>query len=169
MKTFPSFLRVNSAPPILHRRLFVCAIFLTVFVFKMAGQIPGTLSFTTGPDHASGYSRMDVVWSGFSVPNTPGASYSINFGVLVNNGSSGQCVETSLTQASKNAVLTTGSVTASSSSVTLLVSNAGALGLSGPITLFSIYYVGTPGTSVSFSWRTSPSNQIVNINNPVQV
>ena len=136
----------------------------------MAGQVTeGTLTFQPGPGHPFGYSRMDVVWSNFVVPNTQGANYWLNFGVTINSGSSGRCVDVASTQGSKHPSLTTGTVYASSSSVEITASNIGPLNLTAQLTLFSIYYVGSPGSTVSFAWRTSPQNQVININNTSQV
>ena len=130
----------------------------------------GNLTFQPGTDHPSGYTRIDVVWSDFGFPYSPGTNYRLNFGVRINNGtSSGQCVDVALTEGSMNAALTTGSISASSTSVDLMASDIGSLGLTAPLTLFSIYYVGSPGGTVSFTWRTSPANQVIDLNNPTQV
>ncbi len=133
----------------------------------MTGQVtPGTLTFQPGPDHPFGYSRMDVVWSGFIIPNDPGTNYWLNFGVRLNDGSSiVQCVDVGFTQGSKHPSLTTGTVSASSSSVQIIATDIGSLNLTAPLTLFSIYYVSSPGTTVTFTWRTSPPNQVIDINN----
>ncbi|HHM21065.1 MAG TPA: hypothetical protein ENJ20_03480 [Bacteroidetes bacterium] len=139
----------------------------------MNGQTPnpGNLSFQPAPVHPFGYSRLDVVWSGHSIPNN-GTNYWLKVDVQLNGGSSanGQCVEETLTAGSLNPVLEPelNTFSISSGSINLIVTDVATLNLTNPMTLFSIHYVASPGTSVSFEWDDNPNtNGVFDLTNLV--
>lgn len=139
-----------------------CLLLVIAFTFLSSGELcgqlmPGTLSFQSAPLHPFGYSRLDVVWSGQNVPND-GNSYWLRVNVELNNGTTnGQCVHEAFTEGSLNAVFDADDISASSTTVNLTVPNIQSLNLTDPMTLFSIFYVGSPGTFVFFGWNDGPN------------
>lgn len=70
------------------KRLFlsfpICLLLTAIFTFSSSAELhgqlmPGKLTFQSGTVHPFGYSRMDVVWSEFNIPNDGDSQYSGKF------------------------------------------------------------------------------------------
>ncbi|MCF8247449.1 MAG: T9SS type A sorting domain-containing protein [Saprospiraceae bacterium] len=167
MKNFPFFLGVNSAPPISHRRLFACAVFLTFFAFEMGAQgfvNPGNIQFqNTNGDDPSGMRRMDVYWDDFVIPpSTDPLNYTLDVRVNVGTNSLvGACISQQLSQAYVHPNIPANTLTVSGNSISLIVPNIEDLGLNAlegtnPILLFSIVFIGAPNSTITTSWQPFP-------------
>jgi len=169
MKVFKYLVMRNFTSHLAPRTWLILAFFLTLFSTDMIGQnpIPGTLTFQSAPAHPFGYSRLDVVWNGHDIPD--GGNYWLRVNVELNNGSTanGQCVEQLLTGGSLNTALAPNLniFNISSAGIELVVTDLATLTLTNPVTLFSIYYVGSPGTYVFFGWAGGPNtNGVLDFN-----
>ena len=105
---------------------------------------------------------MDVIWSGYDIPND-GNNYYLRVNVNIDNLVIGDpnppdlwCVEQGFTIGSLHPALSGETFIVTNYGVDLTASDIGALNLNplSPMTLFSIYFVGAPPSYVTFNWDT---------------
>ena len=139
---------------------------LSLSGFSLRAQNAGQLDFQLAGTDFYGYTQVDVIWSGFDLPAMPGVSYYFNVTVDLNqNLQQGQCVRETETENSLHpAIAGATSMQISNGSVQLYINNLENLNLESPMTLFTIHFAGSPGTTVSLDWRTGAGvNQLVSI------
>ncbi len=123
--------------------------------FSLRAQNAGQLDFQLAGTDFYGYTQVDVIWSDFDLPAMPGVSYFFNVTVDLNqNLQQGQCVRETETENSLHpAIAGASSMQINNGSVQLYINNLENLNLENPMTLFTIHFAGSPGTTVSLDWR----------------